>query len=232
MLSRVVTLRRSMYTQWSTADPTTRTPTPPAWPLKLLIMSATLRTDDFVANARLFPRPPPLLEVPSRQFPVTVHFSRRTELRDYVGAAFRKVGVCIAVSGFSCCSLPGCWAYALLLSCLACLCCFVMHRVNMQEPTCILLRNFQCSQWSTQVCSIHRKLPPGGVLVFLTGQREVQTLVQRLQQTFDRSGQRSGQSPSKEAADDADALFGADAADVDDCSQDMLDGEAGAWSNA
>lgn len=31
------------------------------------------------------------LQVPARQFPVTVHFSRRTEMHDYVGAAFRKV---------------------------------------------------------------------------------------------------------------------------------------------
>ena len=31
------------------------------------------------------------MQVPARQFPVTVHFSRRTELHDYMGAAFRKV---------------------------------------------------------------------------------------------------------------------------------------------
>lgn len=51
-----------------------------------------------------------------RQYPVTVHFSRRTEMSDYVGAAYRKV-----------------------------------------------LR-------------IHAELPPGGVLVFMTGQREVTSL--------------------------------------------------------
>eukprot|EP00983_Pelagomonas_calceolata_P094153 1157853-Pelagomonas_calceolata.AAC.7 len=86
-------------------------------------MSATLRTEDFVENKRLFPRAPPLIQVcrdahmhtytgmcthskaykrskanmhlpvPARQFPVTVHFARRTELHDYVGAAYRKVGV-------------------------------------------------------------------------------------------------------------------------------------------
>lgn len=43
------------------------------------------------AARRLFPVPPPVLTVPARQFPVTVHFSRRTELDDYVGAAYRKV---------------------------------------------------------------------------------------------------------------------------------------------
>ena len=60
-------------------------------PLKLLIMSATLRMDDFTANRRLFPLPPPLVHVPARQYPVTVHFNKRTELDDYVGAAYQKV---------------------------------------------------------------------------------------------------------------------------------------------
>ena len=32
-------------------------------PLKLIIMSATLRVDDFCANAHLFPRPPPVVKV-------------------------------------------------------------------------------------------------------------------------------------------------------------------------
>ena len=33
-----------------------------------------------------------------------------------------------------------------------------------------------------QVCKIHRQLPPGGILVFLTGQREVEQLCKRLRQ--------------------------------------------------
>lgn len=60
-------------------------------PLKLIIMSATLRTEDFISNRRLFPQAPPLVHVPARQFPVTVHFSKHTELVDYPGAAFAKV---------------------------------------------------------------------------------------------------------------------------------------------
>lgn len=40
---------------------------------------------------RLFPSPPPVVSVPARQFPVTIHFSKRTELHDYLGAAVRKV---------------------------------------------------------------------------------------------------------------------------------------------
>jgi ATP-dependent RNA helicase DHX37/DHR1 len=42
-------------------------------------------------NKRLFPGEVPLIQVPARCFPVTVHFSRRTELDDYVNAAYRKV---------------------------------------------------------------------------------------------------------------------------------------------
>ena len=60
-------------------------------PLKLIIMSATLRTEDFIGNRRLFPLAPPLVHVPARQYPVTLHFSRHTELYDYAGAAFAKV---------------------------------------------------------------------------------------------------------------------------------------------
>ncbi|CAI5525435.1 unnamed protein product [Closterium sp. Naga37s-1] len=94
-------------------------------PLKLIIMSATLRISDFTLNTRLFPAgPPPVVSVPARQFPVTVHFARRTELMDYVRAAEKKVS------------------------------------------------------------AIHRKLPPGGVLVFLTGQREVEDLCRKLRKKF------------------------------------------------
>lgn len=81
MLSRIVPLRRKMADAGDGA------------PLKIIIMSATLRTEDFVANNRLFLTPPPLVRVPARQFPVIVHFSRRTEMHDYVGAAFKKVGL-------------------------------------------------------------------------------------------------------------------------------------------
>ena len=35
-----------------------------------------------------------------------------------------------------------------------------------------------------QVCKIHRELPAGGILVFLTGQREVEHLCKRLQTAF------------------------------------------------
>lgn len=88
--------------------------------LKLILMSATLRVEDFVSDRRLFRNPPPVIEVPTRQFPVTVHFSKRTEIVDYLGQAYKKVML------------------------------------------------------------IHKKLPPGGILVFVTGQREVEYLCKTL----------------------------------------------------
>jgi ATP-dependent RNA helicase DHX37/DHR1 len=35
-----------------------------------------------------------------------------------------------------------------------------------------------------KVCKIHRQLPDGGILVFLTGQQEVNALCRKLRQTF------------------------------------------------
>ncbi|XP_058790532.1 probable ATP-dependent RNA helicase kurz [Phymastichus coffea] len=92
-------------------------------PLKLIIMSATLRVEDFINNPRLFKVKPPVINVDSRQFPVTIHFNRRTD-EDYVKEAFRKT------------------------------------------------------------VKIHTQLPDGGILVFLTGQREVNTVVKRLRKAF------------------------------------------------
>ncbi|KAG9354555.1 hypothetical protein JZ751_001267 [Albula glossodonta] len=93
-------------------------------PMKLLVMSATLRIEDFTENRKLFPVPPPVIKVESRQFPVTVHFNKRTPMEDYAGEVFRKT------------------------------------------------------------CKIHRMLPPGGILVFLTGQAEVHSVCWRLRKAF------------------------------------------------
>ncbi|KDD72186.1 hypothetical protein H632_c3728p0, partial [Helicosporidium sp. ATCC 50920] len=103
-------------------------------PLKLIVMSATLKAEDFAHNPRLFQPPPPLLRVPARQFPVTVHFARRTPAEDYVGAAVRKAA------------------------------------------------------------AVHRRLPPGGVLIFLTGQAEVRRAVDELRAMFpgEKSGKTTG----------------------------------------
>ena len=108
MLSRVVKLREEM----SQDDPKMT-------PLKLIIMSATLRVDDLTKNPTLFPIPPPVLEIEGRQHPVSVHFARQTR-HDYVEEAFKKIS------------------------------------------------------------KGHRKLPPGGFLVFLTGHDEIQRLSKKL----------------------------------------------------
>lgn len=80
MVSRIVDLRKNM-----------RLEDPSAKPLKLVIMSATLRISDFLQNPNLFRQGrPPLVQAEGRQYPVSVHFSRRTH-RDYVEEAFRKV---------------------------------------------------------------------------------------------------------------------------------------------
>jgi ATP-dependent RNA helicase DHX37/DHR1 len=113
MLSRIVDLRAGMSKEDSKVKP-----------LKLVIMSATLRISDFTENKRLFrSEPPPLLKAEGRQYTVTNHFARQTQ-RDYVEEMYRKV-----VRG-------------------------------------------------------HRKLPPGAMLVFLTGQGEIMHLAKRLKQAF------------------------------------------------
>lgn len=53
-------------------------------PLKLVIMSATLRVSDFTENTRLFPKSPPVVvTVPGRTHPVVIHHSKVTELVKY-----------------------------------------------------------------------------------------------------------------------------------------------------
>ncbi|KAL8812062.1 MAG: hypothetical protein Q9223_007387, partial [Gallowayella weberi] len=112
MVSRIVDLRASMHRD----DAKVR-------PLKLIIMSATLRISDFLQNPNLFRNKPPLLQAEGRQYPVTTHFARRTQ-RDYLEETFRKVS------------------------------------------------------------RGHKKLPPGGMLVFLTGQGEITSLAKRLKEAF------------------------------------------------
>jgi len=113
MLSRIADLRAQMAKE----DPKIK-------PLKLVIMSATLRISDFTENKRLFRgQPPPLIKAEGRQYAVTNHFARRTQ-RDYAEEMFQKVS------------------------------------------------------------RGHRKLPKGGMLVFLTGQNEIAHLAKRLKQTF------------------------------------------------
>lgn len=151
MLSRVVKLRRDLAQE----DPTMR-------PLKLVIMSATLRIEDMTQNPKLFKTPPPVLEVEGRQYPVTVHFSRRTN-HDYVEEAFKKIS------------------------------------------------------------RGHKKLPPGAILVFMTGQNEIMQLSKKLKKAF--TGMDSADStrvriPANEAPIEAEDI---DFGDVDDGGVDDYD---------
>ncbi|XP_054166972.1 probable ATP-dependent RNA helicase DHX37 [Oppia nitens] len=59
-------------------------------PLKLIVMSATLRVEDFVENKRLFKSVAPVIKIDSRQYPVSVHFNKKTN-SDYLHEAFKKV---------------------------------------------------------------------------------------------------------------------------------------------
>lgn len=59
-------------------------------PLKLIIMSATLRLGDFTDNPALFRRPPPTIKIDARQFPVSVRFERITK-EDYIDEAVKKI---------------------------------------------------------------------------------------------------------------------------------------------
>ena len=61
-------------------------------PLKLVLMSATLRVEDFSKNEKLFPTgQPSIVTVPGRTHPVTIHHSKKTELDDYETVAFQKI---------------------------------------------------------------------------------------------------------------------------------------------
>ncbi|KXX73790.1 putative ATP-dependent RNA helicase DHX37 [Madurella mycetomatis] len=112
ILSRVVKLRAELTKE----DPSVK-------PLKLIIMSATLRVEEFTQNTKLFRSPPRVIDVEGRQHEVTIHFARKTR-HDYIEDAFRKIS------------------------------------------------------------KGHRKLPPGGMLVFLTGQGEISQLSKRLKTAF------------------------------------------------
>lgn len=116
MLSRVVRLREK---RWMESDMGSMK----ARPLRLVIMSATMRVGDFTQHTVLFPSPPPVIHIGARQHPVTVHFNRRT-VQDYITEAIKKAS------------------------------------------------------------KIHTRLPAGGILIFVTGQQEVQTVCRKLAQRY------------------------------------------------
>lgn len=126
ILSRIVQLRCKLSYDERVALANDPDKLPTHFPLRLVIMSATLRIDDFLQNKELFTKPPRLIEVKARQHPVTVHFNKITK-QDYQEEAYKKV------------------------------------------------------------CKIHTSLPEGGILVFLTGRREITYMVNRLKIEFSNS---------------------------------------------
>lgn len=72
LLSRIVVLRNNSN-----------------FPLRLVIMSATMRIADFQGK-QLFPIPPPVIHVEARQYKVTVHWARETVIDSYDKAVVRK----------------------------------------------------------------------------------------------------------------------------------------------
>ncbi|WVQ85563.1 hypothetical protein IAT38_007729 [Cryptococcus sp. DSM 104549] len=157
VLSRVAKLREKM---WREGDKEVK-------PLRIVVMSATLRVSDFAENPTLFANKPPVIHIAARQHPVTVHFSRRT-VSDYVSEAYKKVA------------------------------------------------------------KIHARLPPGGILVFMTGQSEIQGLCRKLEKKYGKKGAGGGAVKAEavlpvEEREAEDVEFGQDndlAADVDDGAAD------------
>jgi ATP-dependent RNA helicase DHX37/DHR1 len=96
-------------------------------PLRVVIMSATMRVDEFMESSIFKPKPA-FIKVEARQFPVTIHHMKRT-FTDHVEEAFKMT------------------------------------------------------------CKIHRKLPDGGVLIFLTGKQEIKYLCERLKSEFQNHNQ-------------------------------------------
>ncbi|CAM0944286.1 unnamed protein product [Alopecurus aequalis] len=135
MLSRIIKLRKDLYAgqQEKIRSGANIKPEDMITQLKVVLMSATLQLKDFISNRRLFDVIPPTVEVPARQFPVTVHFTKRTH-DDYLAQAYKKV------------------------------------------------------------LSIHKNLPPGGILVFVTGQREIDYLCKKLQRA---SKKQIGKKPER-----------------------------------
>ncbi|KAJ1651931.1 putative ATP-dependent RNA helicase DHR1 [Dispira simplex] len=122
VVSRIVKLRDKLYRENPQDNPR---------PLRVVIMSATLRVEDFTQNSTLFATPPPVINVEARQYPVKVHFNRRTHA-DYVTEAYKKA------------------------------------------------------------CKIHTRLPPDGILIFVTSQSEVTLLCRKLRDKFPGSTEKNG----------------------------------------
>lgn len=124
-------------------------------PLKLIIMSATLRVEDFTENLRLFKKSPPVVKV--------------LEI------------FCFSTSEF---------VLDLINYCFLCFICSIhIFQVQTRQFPVTTYFNKRTSdnyirECFLKTCKIHTKLPAGGILVFVTGQVEVNYLVKKLRRAF------------------------------------------------
>jgi ATP-dependent RNA helicase DHX37/DHR1 len=171
-------------------------------PLKLVIMSATLKVEDFTENARLFPRgddgvvsQPVLVKVPGRTFPVSIHHSKVTELDNYGEFSWTCCGFILSTSPHTLALLPA-----------------LLH----PEKAAL-----------DKTCKIHRKLPPGGILVFLTGKQEVVRMVNRLKRKLEpREKKFSSSRRQVEEGCFEECIMGSDALDgFRDMDDEEVDGD-------
>lgn len=157
LLTRIVKIRLQLSLQERLSEPATQSRK--YHPLRLVIMSATLRVADFMENKRLFPvanekselvQKPRLIKIESRQYPVSIHFSKVTK-EDYQEETFKKV------------------------------------------------------------VKIHKTLPPGHILVFMTGRQEIQVMIERLKiELGEAKTKADGQSDSDESMHSGDEKSGGD----------------------
>lgn len=80
LLSRISSLRLRMFEKYESDLP----------PLKLILMSATIRHCDFLDNPRLFPDKPSHIHIDTQPFEVVVHFNKETP-EDFVQEAYKKI---------------------------------------------------------------------------------------------------------------------------------------------
>ena len=128
LLSRVIRIRAKLSIKERTSEGSSKPYK--MHPLRLIIMSATLRITDFTENRYLFPEEKlNTILVEARMFPVKAYYNRTTP-EDYIASCLAKTE------------------------------------------------------------SIHTKLPPGGILVFLTGEEEIKDFCARLADKFEELKER------------------------------------------
>ena len=85
LLSRLVNIRA----KFSVEERKTKKEDFKYFPLRIIIMSATLRVEEFIENKYLFPKHINVINVEARQFPVNIYFNKTTP-EDHLKEALKK----------------------------------------------------------------------------------------------------------------------------------------------